>query len=593
MRQATEGTSNSLEARMRRGTKPPQPDFSNRAALKAQYPDLSDAQIDQWIKNEAMGERGEQPKSTLGQVTGFAGDVLKGLGATALSVPFQLNELIERSGVRWGPGGVPVVDPVVPEKDRLINRPYVQGLITPPPTWGGQIGALAEPILETLVMPEAEALEVPRQLKTGVQVLRETWPSVFKRSAVEAAKMGTQAQLHGEDPKWGAAFGAAGPLVGRFLQATAPAASSSARWLYEKAINPTTKVSKEATRRVVPELLTRDFWAATFPRLQSQADTQLTAAEGKLEEAFDEAIKESKGTYTPTGKYRTVKTPGTPGRGPVIDIYPVREAVPPGGPPRIEQTTGVGRPTGDIGPRVEAETGGTAGKTERIYETRLNRFDLKPVLDQLRSMIKDYSVRGMRPTAQAETAYRQILDQYNRLSQFGRFVTLEDARKLRQILDTPLGEKGAHLIDPKWASLDRVQKRAADALRGQINENFPKLAKANAEYSLWKRTTDLLEQTAQRRVGQTMTPLLHMLATGAGITESLARGSDWGEAVRDVALANASITVLRSPGFQTLSAVQLEQLSRHLLNRDFEKFIRMAGVLLRPKETEKPSPHLR
>jgi hypothetical protein len=439
---------------------------------------------------------------------------------------------------------------------------------------------MAEPVLETFAMPEMKATESPRLLKTGETALRETLPSLGKRVAFEGAKMGAQSALHGDDPTIGAVLGATGPALGALLQRAAPSVKGSAAWLYEKALNPTTKVTKTEAKNVVPELLEKKFWATTFPRLQGQAEAELAQAETQLESAFDKSLEESKNTFTATGRYRTVHTPGTSATGPVIDIYPEGPAQP--GSRGISQTQAVNTPERSVGFPVSPETGGSSRTTQRIYETTRDAVDLKPVLDNLRSMLNEYSVKGMQPTAQSSTTYHQILDQYNRLRQFGRHVGLEDARKLRQILDRPLGEKGMFALDPKWASLDRVQRRAGDALRAQINDTFPELAKENANYSFWRNVNHVIEETSNRKVGQTA--LLTALGTGTGAVGGMIRGDDAKDTLRDAVLIGGATALVRSPGFRTLSAVQLNRLSEYLQSRDVEGFIRVAGVLFRPKE---------
>ena len=537
-----------------------------RAAYKELGGRLDSLNPNQRAAYDELGKRMNKPAEPSGwqQFTGglkagaqFVSDIGMGINAEVNKMVFTGGDLIRRAT----------------GQNRVINEPDVQRNMTPPDTLGGKLGAMAEPVLETMAMPEMKATEAPRLLKTGETVLRETLPSLGKRAAFEGAKMGTQSAFHGDDPTIGAVLGAAGPALGALLQRAAPAVKGSAAWLYEKALNPTTKVTKTEARNVVPELLEKKFWATTFPRLQGQAEAELAQAETQLESAFDKSLEESKNTFTATGRYRTVHTPGTPATGPVIDLYPEGSA---------QQTQSVGFPERGVGPQAAPQTGGTSGTTQRVYETSRNALDLKPVLDNLKSMLGEYSVKGMQPTSQASTTYRQILDQYNRLKQFGTHVGLEDARKLRQILDRPLGEKGMFAIDPKWASLDRVQRRAGDALRAQINDTFPELAKENANYSFWRNVNHVIEETSNRKVGQTA--LLTALGTGTGAVGGMIRGDDAKDTLRDAVLIGGATALVRSPGFRTLSAVQLNRLSEYLQSRDVEGFIRVAGVLLRPKE---------
>src|SRR5262249_30654003 len=249
--------------------------------------------------------------------------------------------------------------------------------------------------------------------------------------------------------------------------------SASARWLYNRALNPTKQVTKAEAQEVVPELLQRKFWASTFPRLQTKVEENLKNAEANLTQAEDQAVRDLENTYIPTGRYRTVQVPGRPPTpGPTIDIYP-GEAAPPGA-PRVGVGESVGPRGPDVGFRAPPEgTGGTAASSYRVYETQRGAFSLQPVLDALQDVMKSAHVGGRFPTRHSERRYHAALNQGGRLAKFGRFVPLRDAIKIRRILDKPLGQKGTFYLDPKWQSLERVQEIAANRLRGLINDNFP------------------------------------------------------------------------------------------------------------------------
>src|SRR5215475_1443494 len=506
-------------------------------------------------------------------------DVFAGIGAKALEPGFRLADYVRTK---------------VTGKPSALQNPDIRKYITPPSSIPGKIGALSEPLMELYAMPTISAAKLPKMLKTGEEVFRETLPSMAMRSAFEGAKMGSQAYLHGDDPTIATALGSAAPLVGNMIQRAAPSVGSAARWLYEKALDPTKEITKGETQKVVPELLTRRFWAATFPRLQEQSHESLDKAEQDLEKAYDLAFKEAEDTYLPSGRYRTVRTPGRgPGRGPagptIEIINDETESLPAIRQAGVGPFTGnVGPATGNVGAERPGDFGTAPGTTERIYSTVRAGIDLRPVLRALRGMMDEYTVGDIQPTKQADITYRQIKDQYDRIRSLGRFISLQDARKLRQILDHPIGEKGMFVLDPRWASLDRVQLKAANTLRAKINEDFPLVGAANKEYSLWRNTTHVLDATARKRTGQRGELIWHGLATGVGFAEALGRGvRDPWEVVRDMMLVNAGMAVGKSVGVQTLSGVQLRRLEQLMENRDVEGFIQMAGVLLRPKAEEK------
>lgn len=211
--------------------------------------DFTDEQAENILKSQGIIKTEKQPK-TMGKPL----DVLEGLGASALQPIIYGGDIIRR----------------MTGQKRVINEPDVQRLITPPQTTAGSIGAGVEQLAEFALMPELKAGRAP----------------LLARSGIEAAKLGTQAALHGESVPAGMVAGAMGPAIGSALRVAAKGMSAGAEHLYQQALNPTKLITKGETQKVVPELLDRGFWASTFPRYVEQTQNKLASATAALDAAW-------------------------------------------------------------------------------------------------------------------------------------------------------------------------------------------------------------------------------------------------------------------------------------------------------------------
>jgi len=530
-----------------------------------------------------------------------------------------------------------------------LERPETQYFLRPTESFAGKAGAIAEPIVELALAPELKATKVPKLLKSGQAlmragkpVLRETLPSFLARSATEGVKLGVQAGLHGDKPVPGAILGASMPMAGWMVnKIVAPSLAGSARWLYNRALNPTTKITKGETAEVVPELLERHFWRATFPRLKDAAEENLANAEQGVGQAEAAAIRRSQRTYTTTGYYRVSRTP-PPRPGPAtINVPPAggagaaagapgaapaaggAAAIPGGAGPlaqaggeemlgpeaaararrsqaaweRRRQFSGRGAPPPPRGaPGAGAGTAGAGGRAGYgVYTATPGLVDVKPVFDRLQAELAKTHVSGVFPSPQAGTLYNQLRDQLNRLAmvaqtgwtpqgRYGWYMTLPQAIKFRRILDKPLGQAGVFYNDPAWASLFHVQEIAANSLRGVIKDNFPELVKPYQEYHLWKTGIHIMEQTERRKIGQI--GLLHVLATAGPLVGRGIMGGDIASELGEVVLANAAMSLVSSPGMQTMTGVGFQRIADALESRNVTAFLQAAGTVVRPRQDQ-------
>jgi hypothetical protein len=140
----------------------------------------------------------------------FGGDVLKGIGAEAISGVVGGGDLIRR-----GLG-----------MERIKDKPAVKALTTPPASLGGKIGSFGERTAEFLLPGAAEeklVAKVPQGLK------------LISRAAASAMSTGALSGLHGESPTGPAAIAGGMTILGGVLT---PAIAAAGRKIQASTIRP-------------------------------------------------------------------------------------------------------------------------------------------------------------------------------------------------------------------------------------------------------------------------------------------------------------------------------------------------------------------
>jgi hypothetical protein len=213
------------------------------------------------------------------------------------------------------------------------------------------------------------------------------------------------------------------------------------------------------------------------------------------------------------------------------------------------------------------------------------KVDIQPVRDALLDEMKQYSapVRpGVRTaiTEQAQAARKKILEQYQRLAPFGRYVEAEDARTIRQMLDKAPAKKGEFVLsDAATTALEKAQARGGDALRNELNK-IPQIANENAQYHFWKTVDHVVQATKDRKIGQKA--LITTLATTGILGGDIASGkrdiADIPGVLKDAILIGGAVSLASSTGARQLTAVMANKLGNFIKSRDLTKFFEAAGT---------------
>lgn len=143
-------------------------------------------------------------------------------------------------------------------------------------------------------------------------------------------------------------------------------------------------------------------------------------------------------------------------------------------------------------------------------------------------------------------------------------VSYESLMKARQDLDRQVSD---FHVQPNQQSDLMVTKRTADAIRHELAQASPDVAKINAEYSFWKNFHRVVDATQMRTTSQAPGILGWMAAVGGGAGMFAHSGS-----LEHAALTAATVKgiqkLVMSPAWKTTSAVAKSRLADILASGD-------------------------
>lgn len=151
-------------------------------------------------------------------------------------------------------------------------------------------------------------------------------------------------------------------------------------------------------------------------------------------------------------------------------------------------------------------------------------------------------------------------------------VSVETARKVRQILDRSISQKGKVFgLTGKETDALAVQKLAANSIRSELAKEYPSIDKLNKEFSFWNNVRNVVGDTIQRTKSQTS--LAGELATDTGAVVGAAIGGTVGTAVGAGMIGKVLNATVKSTAWRTTSAVTKMQLANFLASGDIAKAV--------------------
>ena len=216
------------------------------------------------------------------------------------------------------------------------------------------------------------------------------------------------------------------------------------------------------------------------------------------------------------------------------------------------------------------------------------KIKIEPVIDWLEkkkealtgARTKDGILGNEAGVKHLERLQEQIID-------LGDDVPYETLVRVRRVLDREVAESGGFFGKSiKDTSKLSAKQEAANSIRQELGKARPDIARINAEFSLWKTTTEILEETARRTQGQSA-PLGQQLAQAAGGAGGLAvggatlgTGGAIGGAVGGALLFKGVKALVQSPSWKTISAVKKNRLADAIVSGRTDLVAKAASAMI-------------
>lgn len=150
-------------------------------------------------------------------------------------------------------------------------------------------------------------------------------------------------------------------------------------------------------------------------------------------------------------------------------------------------------------------------------------------------------------------------------------VSLTSLREARQILDKSIAKTGkSFALGARDSATLAAQKSGANAIRNELAQEFPEIAKINKEYTFWKNVESVVGNTIQRTKSQA-TPIGETIAEGAGAVVGAAKGGGLGNIVLGATGYKLLKSVITSPAWRQTSAVIRSTLADALMRGNKEQ----------------------
>ena len=203
--------------------------------------------------------------------------------------------------------------------------------------------------------------------------------------------------------------------------------------------------------------------------------------------------------------------------------------------------------------------------------------EVKPVIDAIEKTKQKFVVEGTKVIAEPG-AYAAATELQKLVASLGSQVEFKSIRSLRQIWDKAVDKSNG--FQKNLSDLDRldIKKEAVNAIRNQLAQDFPELAKVNAEFSLWKRAQDILKDTAKRRTGQQGGLTQNVAKVAGGAVGFMKGGIDAG-LITGYAAQNA-IKLFQSPAWRMISAKVKDRIADAIASGDSTSFNKLILPLM-------------
>lgn len=203
---------------------------------------------------------------------------------------------------------------------------------------------------------------------------------------------------------------------------------------------------------------------------------------------------------------------------------------------------------------------------------------VKNILNTLEKAKAEFIVEGTKVVAD-KSAIQNLTAMQGLIKKLGKNVSYESLKNLRQILDKGV-VAGGKTFGRTLAENSKLyaQRQAANAIRNELGELLPSIAKINAEYSFWSSVSDIIGKTLERTKGQAQ-PLGRTILQSGTAAGGIAAGLNLLGILKYPALVASLHLLMTSTGWRTVSAITKNTLAKALASGSFDVVADIVGRL--------------
>lgn len=217
--------------------------------------------------------------------------------------------------------------------------------------------------------------------------------------------------------------------------------------------------------------------------------------------------------------------------------------------------------------KLEANTLRAGEALEQGYARQpVKQIDTQQIVDAIEKSKHDSGavIQGANGPVIVEPTIAKAADDLKAIVQeFGPQVGSDSLVKLRQRWDKTVAQSKG-FVQPDIAQSAAVKRDAVSAIRDVMNSEFPDIQKLNAEYSFWKKASDVMDATLLRKSGQAP-PIGQRAARGIGAIVGGTHGGLPG-AFAGAEIAAAATAAMRSTWWKSASAASKSRLANLMMS---------------------------
>jgi len=228
-----------------------------------------------------------------------------------------------------------------------------------------------------------------------------------------------------------------------------------------------------------------------------------------------------------------------------------------------------------IGAKAKSEIVKFGSKIDDVIELlpKDKRVKLQPVLKAIDDWGKRYIVDDVVVNEKAVGLADNLADMFKK---FGGDLDVGNVRRVRQVLDEAISQGKGFTADTITKLDVSLKKKAADALRGELAQEVPELAKLNKQFSFWRGVDDVVSETLKRKASQTS---LIRKGVGASIGAKIGSFFGMGGTATGAVVGSKVSEALGSAAWKTRNAVWRNNFAKAVVAGQTEKVLLMMKTL--------------